>query len=115
MGHTIIGWHCEYDGNDYPIFYPYILPDADVIMTAIWEPIEYIINLQTLVTTNPNIKIKAKTKDKIIAPNLDEKREGYIFIGWLIFGNLYNPGDEIIVEGQIPGKGISGKAIWIAN
>jgi len=114
-GYKIVGWHCEYDGKDYPIFYPYILPDADVIMTAIWEPIEYIINLQTLVTTNPNIKIKAKTKDKIIAPNLDEKREGYIFIGWFIFGNLYKPGDEIIVEGQIPGRGISGKAIWIAN
>ena len=39
-GYTIVGWHCEYDGKDYPIFYRYVLPDADVVMTAIWEPIE---------------------------------------------------------------------------
>ena len=113
FGYTIIGWHCEYDGNDYPIFYPYKLPDADVIMTAVWEPIEYTIVFQTGINSIPNIKIKAKTNDIIIAPNLYEKREGFIFVGWTIFGNQYNCGDEIIVKAQMPGLGISGKAIWI--
>ena len=62
MGYEIVGWHCEYDGKDYPIFYPYKLPDSDVVMTAIWEPIEYTIVFITGVTAIPNIKIKGKTK-----------------------------------------------------
>lgn len=115
MGYKIIGWHCEYDGNDYSIFYPYKLPDADVVMTAIWEPIEYTIVFQTLVSGIPNIKVKGRTGEIIFAPNIDYKRDGYIFGGWIVYGNQYIPGDEIIVEGQIPGLGISGKAIWYKN
>ena len=111
-GYKIIGWHCEYDGKDYPIFYPYILPDTDVVMTAIWEPIEYTIVFQTLVSGIPNIKVKKRTGEFIFAPNIDDKREGYIFGGWIVYGNQYIPGDEILVEGQMPGLGISGKAIW---
>ena len=113
-GYKIKGWHCEYDGKDYPLFYPYILPDADIVMTAIWEPIEYTITFATGITTIPNFKIKAKTKDKLIVPEIDEKREGYIFLGWLFYGKQYNPGDELIVEGQMSG-GITGKAVWIQN
>ena len=85
MGYKVIGWHCEYDGKDYPIYYPYILPDADVVMTAIWEPIEYTIVFQTGVSSIPNIKVNAKTGDTIIIPNLNVKREGYIFSGWVFF------------------------------
>ena len=114
-GYKIIGWHCEYDGKDYPIFYRYVLPDADVIMTAIWDPIEYTIVFQTGVSSIPNIRIKAKTNDIIIVPNLEEKREGYIFVGWNVLGNQYIFGDEMIIEGQMPGIGISGKAIWIKS
>ena len=113
-GYEIKGWHCEYDGKNYPIFYPYILPDADVVMTAIWEPIDYTILFITTVSSIPNIKIKAKTNDIIIVPNIDEKREGYIFAGWIIYETqYYKGGDEMIVEGQMHGIGISGKAIWI--
>ena len=114
-GYKIVGWHCEYDGRDYSISYPYILPDSDVVMTAIWEPLEYTIVFITGVTAIPNIKIKAKTKETIIIPNIHEKREGYIFIGWNIFEIQYYPGDDYIVEGQVPPFGISGKAIWIKN
>ena len=115
LGYKIKGWHCEYDGKDYPINYPYILPDSDVVMTAIWEPIEYTIVFNTQVSSIPNIKIKAKTKDIIIIPDLEQKREGYIFVGWIIFGNLYIFGDKLIIEAQLPGLGISGKAIWIKS
>ena len=114
-GYIIKGWHCEYDGKDYKIFYPYILPDEDIVMTAIWEPIEYTIAFITGVKTIPNLKIKAKTKDILIIPDINEKREGYIFVGWIIFENKYNAGDEYLVEGQMPGLGISGTAIWIQN
>ena len=112
-GYTIVGWHCEYDGNNYPIFYRYILPNADVVMTAIWEPIEYNILFMTRVSSIPNIKIKGKTKETIIIPNIEEKREGYIFNGWNFEGIQYQPGDEYFIEGEIPGFGISGEAIWI--
>ena len=114
-GYKVIGWHCEYDGKDYPIFYPYKLPDADVVMTAIWEPIFYTIPFNAGVSSIPNIKIKALTKEIIIVPNIEEKREGYKFIGWIILRNFYKAGDEFIVEGQLPGLGISAKAIWITN
>ena len=30
-------------------------------------------------------------------------------------GDLYYPGDEIVVRGQMPGAGISGTAIWKQN
>ena len=113
-GYKIKGWHCEYDGKDYPIFYPYKLPDADVVMTAIWEPVQYTIILITGVNSIPNIKIRAKTNDIIIVPNIE--REGYILSGWVFYENKsYKVGDEMIVEGQIPGLGISGRAIWIKN
>ena len=85
-------------------------------MTAIWEPIDYTILFITTVSSIPNIRIKAKTNDIIIVPNIDEKREGYIFLGWIIYETqFYKGGDEMIVEGQMPGLGISGKAIWIKN
>ena len=80
-GYKIKGWHCEYDGKDYPIFYPYKLPDADVVMTAIWEPVQYTIILMTGVTSIPNIKIRAKTNDIIIVPNIE--RERYIYLDGL--------------------------------
>lgn len=112
-GYEIIGWHCEYDGKDYPIFYRYVLPDADVVMTAIWEPIEYNILFMTRVREIPNFKIKGKTKEVINVPDIEEKREGYIFNGWNFEGIQYQPGDEFYIEGQDPGFGISGEAVWI--
>ena len=84
-------------------------------MTAIFEPIEYMIVFQSGVSSIPNIRVKAKTNDIIIVPNLDVKREGYIFLGWSFFGMQYNYGDEMIVKGQMPGLGISVKALWIKS
>jgi hypothetical protein len=112
-GYTIVGWHCDYDGKDYPIFYRYVLPDADVVMTAIWEPIEYNILFMTRVREIPNIRIKGKTEEVISVPNIEEKREGFVFNGWNFEGIQYQPGDEFIIKGQDPGIGISAEALWI--
>ena len=114
-GYKIIGWHCDYDGKNYNIFYPYVLPNADVIMYAIWDPILYTLVFKTGVSAIPNIRIQAKTKESVFVPNLEEKREGYIFSGWIINGIQYNAGDEYIVEGQMPGLGMSISAIWIKS
>ena len=35
-GYTIKAWHCENDGNEYPIFYQYKVPGENIIMTAVW-------------------------------------------------------------------------------
>lgn len=115
-GYKMIAWHCENDGIDYPFFYQYVMPDENVIMTAIWEPLTYTVVFNTGVNTISNIKIQGKTNEIIIAPFLEKEREGYTFLGWKIYESyIYYPGDEIIVEGQMPGIGISAKAIWISN
>ena len=116
IGYENTGWHCQNDGIDYPFFYQYIMPDEDVIMTAIWKPIAYVILFKTGVNSIPNIKIRGETGTTIIAPSLDTEREGYTFIGWAMYNSdIYYPGDEILVKGQMPGFGISGTAIWKLN
>ena len=116
IGYENVAWHCENDGIDYPFFYKYIMPDEDVIMTAVWKPISYVILFKTGVNSIPNIKIRGETGKIIIAPSIDNEREGYTFIGWAINNtDIYCPGDEIIVKGQMPGFGISATAIWKLN
>ena len=113
IGYEMSGWHCENDGIDYPVFYQYIMPDEDVIMTAIWKPIRYVIVFDSEVKSIPDIRIRGETGTIIIAPSLDAEREGYIFVGWKIYNTeIYYPGDEIIVKGQMPGLGIGASAIW---
>lgn len=116
LGYKIIAWHCENDGKDYPLFYPYIMPDENVIMTAVWEPLLYTIVFNIGIDSVPNIKIQGRTKEIIIAPSPEIEKEGYTFGGWIIYGtDIYYPGDEIEVKGQMPGQGISAKSIWIMN
>ena len=112
-GYTNVCWHCENDGIDYPFFYQYIMPDEDVIMTAVWEPITYNVVFSLGISSVQNPKIRGQTDSYIVAPNVDE-REGYTFDGWKIYENeVYIPGDEILVKGAMPGVGISAKAIWL--
>ena len=116
MGYENVAWHCEYDGIDYPFFYQYIMPDEDVVMTAVWKPIMYNIIFRTGVNSIPNIRIRGETGTFIIAPSIDTKREGYTFFGWVMYGSdIYYPGDEILVKGHMPGFGISATAIWKLN
>ena len=115
-GYTIVGWHCENDGIDYPIFYPYIMPDENVIMTAILEPLNYVLVFNNLVNSAPNPRLQGKTNTKVFAPDVEAEREGYTFEGWLLYENqIYQPGDEIIIKGQMPGMGINIKAVWVPN
>ena len=112
----MVGWHCENDGIDYPFFHPYIMPDENVIMTAIWEPINYVLVFNNLINSVPNVKLQAETNSRIFAPNIEAEREGYSFEGWSIYNNeIYQPGDEIPIIGQIPGLGIPIKAVWVQN
>ena len=115
-GYRMIAWHCENDGIDYPFYFQYNMPDEDVIMTAVWQPLIYLITFYSGDKSIPNIRIRGETGGIIIAPILENKREGYTFIGWKMYGeDIYYPGDEIVVRGQMPGGGISGTAIWKQN
>ena len=115
-GYKMIAWHCENDGIDYPFYFQYNMPDEDVIMTAVWQPLIYLITFYSGDKSIPNIRIRGETGGIIIAPSLENKREGYTFIGWKMYGeDIYYPGDEIVVRGQIPGAGLTATAIWILN
>ena len=67
----------------------------------------------TRVREIPNIKIQGKTEEIITVPNIEEKREGFIFNGWNFEGVQYQPGDEFKIKGQEPSMGISAEALWI--
>ena len=89
------------------------MPDEDVIMTAAWKPKTYVIVFKSGDNKNPNIRINGQTGETIIAPNLENKREGYTFIGWKMYQNeIYYPGDEIVIKGQMPGLGIPATPIF---
>ena len=61
IGYKMSGWYCENDGIDYPCFYEYYMPDEDVIMTAIWKPINYVIIFETRIKSIPDITIRGET------------------------------------------------------
>ena len=113
-GYNMVCWHCENDGLDYPFFFQYIMPDEDVIMTAVWAPMTYTIVFDSGDKSIPNIKIKGKTDTYIYAPNIETEREDFIFEGWRMYNNMiFYPGDEIRVIGQTPPFGITAQAIWV--
>lgn len=115
-GYKMIAWHCENDGLNYPFFYPYKMPDEDVIMTAVWAPLTYVLVFSAGIKSIPDIRIRAETGKTVIAPGVENKREGYTFVGWKLYENeIYYPGDEIVVKGQLPGFGISITPIWKLN
>lgn len=114
-GYKNVGWYCENDGKEYSFHFSYIMPDEDVVMRAIWEPLIYDVTFMTGVSSIQNIIIKGKTNEAINAPLLLQEREGYSFFGWLYEGKIYYPGDEIIIEGVLMGRKVSARAIWVAN
>lgn len=59
-GYKMIAWHCENDGIDYPFFYQYVMPDENVIMTAIWEPLTYTVVLILELILFQTLKFKVK-------------------------------------------------------
>ena len=114
-GYKNIGWHCQNDGKDYSFYFSYVMPDEDVIMEAIWEPLVYDVTFLTGVSSIPNIIVIGKIKETITAPFLSQEREGYFCLGWLYDEQIYFPGDEIVIQGVLMGKKVSARAVWIAK
>lgn len=115
MGYNIKNWHCDYDGKDYDIWYPYVMPDADVNFYANWEPITYTVVFKIGITGLDSIKIKGQTGTSITCPEMPYSNEGYTFTGWSWEGTICPPGGDFFLEGLISGVGYGLKAVWVKN
>ena len=112
-GFEIAGWHCETDGKDYRCDQSFVMPASDVVMTPIWEPINYTVVFFANTGSNAdNVRIKGKTDTTIQIPECKGQKEGYTFGGWQIGDDIYQPGDDYLIVGAKPGFGISFNAVW---
>lgn len=114
IGFRNTGWHCSADGKIYPPEYYYMMPDEDVVFTAVWEPVTYTVVFRP----NPEnkedlINIDAKTDTTIVCPDINITKPGYKFAGWNYKGTIYQPGDEFFIYGELTGLGILLEAVWI--
>lgn len=115
-GYTISGWLCENDGVTYKPLGSYIMPKEDVVMYAVWKPINYTVVFNSGTgSSKDNIKIKGDTDTIIIVPECTAVKEGFKFSGWSYDDKVYQPGDDFLIEGADPGLGISLKAVWTEN
>ena len=115
IGYAIDHWHCDYDDQDYAFFSEFTMPDQDVTMTAVWKPVQYVVVFKTKVSGTQNIKVPGATGDTIKVPEMTVENEGYTFGGWTYDGKTYQPGDDFLIKGALPGAGIGLEPIWIAN
>lgn len=114
VGFRNIGWLCSVDGKIYPPEYPYMMPDEDVVFTAVWEPVTYTIVFRPNPENKENlITIDSQTDTTIICPEINVTKPGYKFGGWDCNGTIYQPGDEFFVYGELSGLGILLEAVWI--
>lgn len=114
-GFKTVGWHCENDGKDYDAVATFIMPCEDVLITPIWEPIQYTINFKPSNNSSDNIKVRGLTDTAITVPECTYVKEGYTFAGWQYQDTVCQPGEEFVIPGAEPGIGISFKAIWIED
>ncbi len=92
-GYEITGWLCDYDNKVYEHYYPYVMPDADVVFSAVWKPINYNVVFKTGITGVASLKVKGETGTEITVPELDAQREGYTFGGWYKEAECTTPWD----------------------
>ena len=116
IGYKITGWSCDYDGKTYLPLSMFEMPSQDVTMTAVWEPIPYVIVFDPgTKKDSERIKIPGPTGTTITCPDINVEKTGYYFDGWSYEGVIYQPGDDFYVEGAPAGKGISLSAVWVAG
>lgn len=112
-GFKIIGWQSDYDGTIYTPLSKFIMPSQDTTLTAVWEPLEYVVVFKPGTgKSSDNIKISGKTDESIICPDINIKKDGYYFDGWQYEDKLFKAGEEFLIEGAPPGMGIALNAVW---
>lgn len=113
IGYKIDHWHCDYDDKDYAFLSSFTMPDVNVTMTAVWVPMDYNVVFVPGVSGAANIKVPGKTGETIKVPEMDAQREGYTFGGWTYEDVIYQPGDDFLIKGALPGMGIALQAVWL--
>ena len=112
-GFEIVGWTSSVDGETYLPVQTVTLPHEDVTYTAVWAPKTYtIVFNQGTGKSSDNIKIKGETDSAITCPEATVEKDGYYLAGWDYNGTVYEPGEEFVVPGAMPGLGIALKAVW---
>ncbi len=111
-GFDLTGWTCDYDGQVYKPGAYYTMPASDVRFTAIWTPKTYNVVFKVNNGTSSLIKISGQTDTAITVPECDYTYSGYVFKGWKFNDTIYQPGEEFIIPGALPGLGISLTGVW---
>lgn len=112
MGFNLIGWLSDYDGQVYKPLQTVTLPDEDITFTAVWEPKNYVVVFDSR-NGGKSVKVNGKTDETIVCPEPDAPDNGKYFAGWKDSeGKIYQPGDEYLIYGALPGLGISLDGVW---
>lgn len=115
LGYKLTGWYCENDGKTYSPLSGYVMPTEDVVMYAVWKPINYAVVFSQGKSGKDNIIVKGDTDTTITVPEPTITVEGSTFGGWQYGDAIYQPGDEFLIKGAEPGIGIQLKAVWNAE
>ncbi len=112
IGFNLTGWLSDHDGQIYKPLEVVKLPDENITFTAVWDPKSYVVVFKSG-NGGTNVKIKGVTDEIIICPEPDAADNGKRFAGWKDSeGKIYQPGDEYLIYGTIPGLGISLEGVW---
>ena len=110
-GFKLTGWLNSLDGKVYLPEQSYIVPGEDVTMTAVWTPIKYTLVFDPGAGADL-IKIKGETDTSIVLPECTASKPGYKFSGWKYQGDVYQPGEEFLIKGAMPGLGYLFDGVW---
>ncbi len=112
-GFNLVGWKSSLDGTIYTPGKTIVMPGEDVTFTAVWEAKEYVVVFSTG-NGGASVKVNGFTDTKIVCPDPNHTVAGKHFGGWKDKeGVIYQPGDEYLIKGAIPGGGISLKGVWL--
>lgn len=114
-GFTLSGWLCDYDGEVYAPGSYFTMPASEVHFTAVWTPKTYTVVFSANNGTSQSIKISGETDTAITVPECTFTYSGYEFAGWKYGDTIYQPGEEFVIPGALPGLGISLTAVWVES
>ncbi len=116
VGYELSCWYVESEDKYAGFGQSYIMGAEDIYVTAVWQPINYIIGFAGLggVTSDgeSNIYTDADYDTTITLPENTFVKEGYDFKGWTYGDVVYQPGDEYTLNGKYKGSKIVFAAVW---
>ncbi len=115
-GYELSCWYIENTGAYAGCEQSYTMPSYDLNVTAVWEPIEYTIGFAgvggTTADGESNIYTDAEYGTTIVLPENIFTKEGYVFSGWELDGNVYSAGQNYKLTGSYKGSKIVFAAVW---